>query len=513
MRASVETDGAHDPGPHVNQGSAVVPEGELRAASAKAIAVIQRPQGIWYKRQVCTSCHHQLLPEIPINLARQRGVPVDETAAQSETRVAFSSLKDLDEAAQGADFIDISENGWRLVGAQNAGINPNVTTAVYARLIASHQISDGSWTPFDSRPPQSFSRFAATAVCAQSLRSYMPAQFSEETQSRLAKAREWLIKTLPQTTEDRAFQLFGMLWTGADERVRKEAAARLLAEQRPDGGWSELADLSSDAYSTGQVLAALRDGAALPIADPAYQRGLMFLLKTQQTDGSWQVSSRLHHPVPVSPPYFESGFPYKHDQFISIMGTSWAATALLQAFPPKPGGDLSQRMFSDLAAAEQPEWVRVAVAGSAPELEKLLDSGVSPNSKTAEGTTALMLAALDLEKVKLLVGRGADVNAHAATGITPLMAAAQYPHNASVVRLLLEKGARANPDPGAEVRNDGSALFFAVMADDVETVDLLTNAWRQIDADEGNWNGAAYPVELCCDGRWRNGGVSYPPPG
>jgi ankyrin repeat protein len=53
---------------------------------------------------------------------------------------------------------------------------------------------------------------------------------------------------------------------------------------------------------------------------------------------------------------------------------------------------------------------------------------------------------------------------------------AQYPHNASVVRLLLRKGARANPDPGAEVRNDSSALFFTVMADDVETVELLTNA-------------------------------------
>ena len=103
-------------------------------------------------------------------------------------------------------------------------------------------------------------------------------------------------------------------------------------------------------------------------------------------------------------------------------------------------------------------------------MKKLLDRGMKPDAKTAEGTTALMFAARDLEKVKLLVGRGADVNAQAATGITPLMVAAQYKGNAEVVRLLLKKGAKPNRDKGVEVRNDASALFLAVMAGDSQTV-------------------------------------------
>src|SRR4029078_7891360 len=41
-----------------------VEEGEMRAASSKAIKLIQQAQVIWYKRQTCTSCHHHLLPEM-----------------------------------------------------------------------------------------------------------------------------------------------------------------------------------------------------------------------------------------------------------------------------------------------------------------------------------------------------------------------------------------------------------------------------------------------------------------
>jgi ankyrin repeat protein len=118
----------------------------------------------------------------------------------------------------------------------------------------------------------------------------------------------------------------------------------------------------------------------------------------------------------------------------------------------------------------------VALSGTAAELAKLLDAGMKPDAATAGGTTALMLAAHDLEKVKLLVDRGADVNARAATGLTPLMVAARYRGNLEVVRLLLSKGARPNADRGGDVRNDASAFFFAVMAGDVRTAGALVEA-------------------------------------
>jgi squalene cyclase len=53
-------------------------------------------------------------------------------------------------------------------------------------------------------------------------------------------------------------------------------------------------------------------------------KGIKFLLATQSVDGSWRVASR----ATKFQEYFESGFPYGHDQWISTMATGWAANAL-----------------------------------------------------------------------------------------------------------------------------------------------------------------------------------------
>lgn len=459
----------------------IIQPSELRDASARAIKLMQKSQAGWFQKQVCTSCHHQLIPEIAINLARERGAPFDEKIARESSASSFAYLKDLDAAVQGYDFIDVLFDGLSLTIARTDRISPSLSTSAYAQFIASRQFPDGSWPTMDSRPPQAHSPFTATAVCAQAIRHYMPTRLNAEKERRLGRARDWLLKTRPRTTEDRIFQLLGLHWTGADEKARAAAARGLLAEQREDGGWAQLPSMSSDSYATGEALFALREAAGLATTDAAYQRGLLFLLKTQEPDGSWRIKSRLHPPAPVSPPYFDAGFPYQHDQFISIMGTSWAATAMLQAIPETASAKLKPAAGLDVAPAEQAEWMRVALEGSAAELKKHLDGGLKPDSRTAGGMTALMLAARDLEKVKMLVERGADVNARAATGVTPLMIAARFRGNVDVVRLLLAKGARPNSDKGVEVRNDASALFFAVMAGDAEMIEALLDAGASID--------------------------------
>src|SRR5437879_3431869 len=72
----------------------------------------------------------------------------------------------------------------------------------------------------------------------------------------------------------------------------------------------------------------------------------------------------------------------------------------------------------------------------------LLDRGASPNAAANDGATALMWAMPDLEKARLLVARGADVNARATTtGRTPLLIAAGYPSTVDLLRFLLDNGA------------------------------------------------------------------------
>jgi len=68
----------------------------------------------------------------------------------------------------------------------------------------------------------------------------------------------------------------------------------------------------------------------MPVSDAGWQRGLDFLLCTQFEDGSWHVKSRAFG----FQPYFESGFPHGHDQWISAAASSWATMALVDAAEP-----------------------------------------------------------------------------------------------------------------------------------------------------------------------------------
>jgi ankyrin repeat protein len=163
------------------------------------------------------------------------------------------------------------------------------------------------------------------------------------------------------------------------------------------------------------------------------------------------------------------------------MGTSWAAAALLIALPVE-NRETARKATADIAPSEQPSWVQVALNGSATELRSLLDAGLKPDVKTADGTTALMFAARDVEKVKVLIDRGADVNARAATGINALMVAARYGRNSEVIRLLLKKAAKANIEKGVEVRYNATPLFLAVMSGDEENARVLIDAGARVDA-------------------------------
>jgi ankyrin repeat protein len=447
---------------------------QIRSAATRSIAMVQRGSTGFYKSATCFSCHDHGLVMLAFRTARQHGIPVDEAAAGQvavKGLLTVPDLSSLDRAVQDPMIIDpAASDGWALMAADAAGLRPNLVTAVYARRIANWQRADGQWPTLDQRPPQSYSRFTATAVALRAMQLYMPAELHQETKERLARARTWLVKAQPHDTEDFTFRLFGLYWAGATSGEISRATRELAALQRPSGGWAQLPHMQPDAYSTGEALVALHEAGGVPVTNPAWRKGLQYLLSTQDEHGVWHVHTRMLSPATVSPPYFESGFPYGHDQFLSTDGTCWAAMALMLALPEATKPPAPAPMDALSPKGLEP-WMETALFGTAAELKSKLDGDLDPNSKTPEGTTLLMMAANDPAKAKLLIDRGADVRAKAKTGFTALMVATTYAGTSESVKLLLEHGAEARPGEG--VMFDASPLFLAAMAGDCDNVRLL----------------------------------------
>jgi hypothetical protein len=161
----------------------------------------------------------------------------------------------------------------------------------------------------------------------RALRTYGSKDDKEKIAKRVEAARAWLIKTPGKETEDRVFRLLGLKEAGAEETEIASAAWDLVKTQRRDGGWSQLDGGESDPYATGSALVALYEVGGLKADTGPYRAGVDYLLKTQLPDGTWKVKSRSK---PFQP-YYESGFPHKKDQFISISASGWATAALLNA--------------------------------------------------------------------------------------------------------------------------------------------------------------------------------------
>ena len=455
----------------------------VREAAAKAVASIQSSQKNWYAKQSCVSCHQQVLPTLAFRDARAHRIPVDEAAARADAVKAFGYLADFDRAVQFTHVVDPAmADSYTLVAAEAAGVKPSIVTAVYARHIASRQKPDGHWITLDQRPPQSYSSFTTTAISLRAIQLYGHPKMAADTEARVEKARAWLASSTPHTTEERVMRLLGLAWAGADRATLDPAARDLEGRQQSDGGWNSLDGRSSDAYSTGEALVALHDAGEVATSNPAWQRGIRYLLSTQQPDGSWHVVSRLHPPAPVSPPYFETGYPYGHDQFISTMGSSWAVRALAEALgaPRK----IETPILNEAAPGGVEPWAETILFGTPGELRVLLDKKFDPDSATKSGgTTALMLAMPDLEKARLLIDRGAGINRRAAkTRYSALMVAAQYPNGNPAMRLLLDRGAqvRLPPGSGAPLFN-ASPLMLAAFAGNPEPLVRLHDAGNPVD--------------------------------
>jgi ankyrin repeat protein len=447
-------------------------EPAIRAAVNKALPILQHSAKEFVAKRACVSCHHNILTILTLDRARLSGFKVDEAVLKAVEEKTFRELQTqnaLDDGIQATTLNDPTpDDSYLLMAAYDAGLPPDLTTAVYAQRLARWQ-RDGHWVTSDFRPPHSSSLFMTTATAVRAISAYLPEELHEERDAVLRSARQWLSATRPLSTEDAAFRLMGLAWTLASQDEIKAAQQDVLAMQRADGGWGQLKDYASDAYSTGEALVALSE-ARIPQTETAWKTGLKFLISSQATDGTWRVRTRMLSPAEVSPKYFQTGFPYGKDEFLSYAGSCWAVMALTRAL----NVNIENPNIVRTNSQDAPSWIPVALFGTAQQLARLLENGLDPNSRTTNGTTLLMASALDPAKVKMLVARSADVKFRSGSGTDALTVASAYRGTAASIRALLDAGAEIEPPEAVRARN--TALVFASMTGDLDNVKLLLSS-------------------------------------
>jgi hypothetical protein len=302
------------------------PAASIRAAVERSIPLIERTDATFLKKGGCISCHNNTLKAVAVAAARKHGVSVNEEGVRRQVKTIGVYIDTWRERAlQGVGIPgDTDTVGYILLGLAAEKYPADAATDAMAYFIKNQQLSDGRWMPLAHRPPIEASDIQVTAISLRALQLYGIKSQQASYQKSVQAAASWLEKAQPIDTQDRVFRLIGLAWAGARKEAIQSAATALTAAQRPDGGWSQIPSLSSDAYATGQALWALQEADALKPSDPVGDRAGQFLQKTQLADGSWFVRSRS---IPLQP-YFESDFPHGHDQWISAAATNWATAAL-----------------------------------------------------------------------------------------------------------------------------------------------------------------------------------------
>jgi ankyrin repeat protein len=303
------------------------PAASARAAIDRSIPLLQRSDVAFLKKSGCVSCHNNNLTAMTIAAARKQGVRFDDGIARAQVKAIAAYVDGSRERyLQGLSIAGgVDTTSYILLGLAAERWPSDPATDAMARFVKNKQRADGAWPSFAGRPPIESSDIQNTATAMRAVQVYMPKPQRAEYQKSIQLAAEWLAKQQPVTTEDRVFQILGLAWAGGRQQMVRRFGRELLKEQRSDGGWGQTSALPSDAYATGQALVALKESAAAAPSDAAYKRGAKLLINTQMEDGSWYVRSRT---IPFQP-YFDAGFPYGPDQFISAAATNWATMALV----------------------------------------------------------------------------------------------------------------------------------------------------------------------------------------
>lgn len=283
----------------------------------------------WTQSRKCFACHTNYL-----YLVAQPALPVDGNVRQEIRRSLEQLVEERWQAAGPRWDAEVVMTAAVLAihdAATTGQLHPTTRQALDRMWTVQRADGGVHWLKCDWPPMESDDDFGvpmmalAVGAAPDDYRQTAPAQAG------LAKLRGFLAENPPPTPHHEAMWLWADSYLGdlLTDIQRQSIIDRLLALQRPDGGWN-LATLGdwqradgqpqerelSDGYGTGFVIYVLRRG-GLPATDSRLQAGITWLKENQRRSGRWFTRS-LHK---------------DNQHFISHAGTAMAALAIAECAP------------------------------------------------------------------------------------------------------------------------------------------------------------------------------------
>jgi hypothetical protein len=324
---------------------------QVHRAVERAVKYLQTESAAWLNTRKCAACHHAPLPLWALAEADRHGYPIDKKYV-ADTFESLLGSKDQLLASRifpnPADPPDPRPQGRGLnmglpmlaVAAQSLPLlseGQKQSLQLIAEEIVKKQQPDGSWEFFATlrRPPINESQTTDAAWIILALQGATGPDAPKAQREALAKAITLLdAAKRSDLHQDKVLKILLAVRAGKPHDALQATIGELLALQRADGGWSQtVPETKSDAFATGQTLYVL-SLAGFTAERPEIQRGIDFLVATQQPDGSWPMISR-------STPNGEPGSA-KLLTPITCAASSWATLGLVRLVPkakPTPKAD------------------------------------------------------------------------------------------------------------------------------------------------------------------------------
>lgn len=291
-----------------------------------AVQLLEKSSETFFKEGGCVSCHHSALVSLAGNYAAAADLDLAAQRAFRLTRQLGGIQSTLQQMLPAPGDIDTML--YMLLDARGLNLAPSTETETVARYLVARQQPQGNFTMRGiSRSPIEEADIHRTALAIWLLPQYADAALREQLAPRIQLATKWIEAQPAHNLDEAAMKLLALRWGSAPSGQIDKARKQLLTMQSKDGGFAGRPGLTSEPYATGLAIFALRDGGRMPATDAVITRAAAWLKAAQLPDASWYQSSR----SPKFQPYFESGFPHGHDQWISASATAWAVIGLSRA--------------------------------------------------------------------------------------------------------------------------------------------------------------------------------------